>query len=298
VETIIVVGTGRMAPGIAAACALAGSAVTISGRNPARVEAAAQAAAQIAGRTVLGAPFGAGAFVEAHVAIETVVEDLAVKREVLGTIESWLPADAVVATNTSSLPIHELAEALKRPERFAGLHFLNPAQLTAVVEVVPGPATSPETVGRLVELVRRMSKQPLVLRNDAPGFIWNRIQFAVLRECLHILDEGVADVAAIDAAVSDGLAPRWLAAGPLATVDLGGIDTFRRAAEYLLPRLASTSTVPASLAGKAAAGGSFYRWTPASSTAIESLRAEALEVGRRIAERRAAASPDPSAGQP
>jgi hypothetical protein len=92
----------------------------------------------------------------------------AINQEVLGTIEAWLPEDAVVATDTS----------------FAGLHFLNPAQLTAVVEVVPGPVTSYGTVGRLVELVRGMSKQPLVLRRDAPGFIWNRIQFAVLRECL------------------------------------------------------------------------------------------------------------------
>jgi len=294
VQTIVVVGTGRMAPGIAAACALAGSDVTISGRNPARVEAAAQAAARLAGRAVLGAPLDAGPFAAATVAIETVIEDRAVKQELLGTIESWLSEEAVLATNTSSLPIHELAEALRRPDRFAGLHFLNPAQLTAVVEVVPGPATSPATVGRLVELVRRMSKQPLVLRSDTPGFIWNRIQFAVLRECLHILDEGVADAPAIDAAVSDGLAPRWLAAGPLATVDLGGVDTFRRAAEYLLPRLASTGAVPESLSGKAAAGGSFYRWTPASTTAIETLRAEALDVGRRLAERRAAAAPDPS----
>jgi 3-hydroxybutyryl-CoA dehydrogenase len=104
----------------------------------------------------------------------------------------------------------------------------------------------------------------------------------------------VADAPAIDAAVSDGLAPRWLAAGPLATVDLGGIDTFSRAAQNLLRHLASTGTVPKSLSRKAGAGGSFYRWTPAATAAIESLRADALGAGRRLAERRAAAGPDPS----
>jgi 3-hydroxybutyryl-CoA dehydrogenase len=139
-----------------------------------------------------------------------------------------------------------------------------------------------------------MGKRPLVLRRDVPGFIWNRIQFAVLRECLHVLDEGVADPAAIDAAVSDGLAPRWLAAGPLATVDLGGIETFRRAAENLFPLLANDATVPTSLSGKAAADEAFYRWLPESTAAIEALRAEALDAGRRIADRRRAETPDPN----
>ena len=139
-----------------------------------------------------------------------------------------------------------------------------------------------------------MGKRPLVLRHDVPGFVWNRIQFAVLRECLHILGEQVADASAIDAAVSDGLAPRWLAAGPLATVDLGGIETFRRAAENLFPLLASNAAVPASLSGLAPADEAFYRWTPESTAAIEALRAEALDAGRRIADRRTAEAPDPS----
>jgi 3-hydroxyacyl-CoA dehydrogenase len=107
-----------------------------------------------------------------------------------------------------------------------------------------------------------MRKQPLILQRGVPGFVWNRIQFAVLRECLHPLDEGVADASAIDAAVSDGLAPRWLAAGPLATAELGGIDTSRRAAENLFPSLDASATVTASLAGEPDRG--FYRWTAAS----------------------------------
>jgi 3-hydroxybutyryl-CoA dehydrogenase len=294
VQTVVIVGTGRMAPGIAAACALAGSAVTITGRSRGKAEAAAQAATSLAGRAVHSAPFTEESFAGVEVAIETVVEDRAVKYELLGTIERGLSADAILATNTSSFPIDELAEGLNRPERFAGLHFLNPAQLTAVVEVVPGRATSPATVEQLVELVAQMGKRPLVLRRDVPGFIWNRIQFAVLRECLHILDEQVADASAIDAAVSDGLAPRWLAAGPLATVDLGGIETFRRAAENLFPLLASNATVPTSLSARAAADEAFYSWLPESTAAIEALRAEALDAGRRIADRRTAETPDPS----
>jgi 3-hydroxybutyryl-CoA dehydrogenase len=294
VQTIVVVGTGRMAPGIAAACAAAGRSVTITGRNPAAADAAAQTATALAGTAVTGAPFGSEALGTAGIAIETVVEDRAVKVKLLGTIDDWLPADAVLATNTSSLPIDELAEGLNRPERFAGLHFLNPPELTAVVEVVPGSATSPATVARLAELVRLMSKRPIVLQRDAAGFVWNRLQFALLRECLHLLDERVADAAAIDGAVSDGLAPRWLAAGPLATIDLGGIDTFRRAAENLFPRLSNEGTVPESLSGKAAAGGSFYRWTDESTAAIEALRAEAIDAGRKIGERRTAAAPEES----
>lgn len=294
-QTVVVVGTGRMAPGIAAACAASGSSVTITGRNPAAAGAAAQAATALIGTSVvISAPFGSEAFVRAEIAIETVVEDRAVKRELLGAIDDWLPVDAVLATNTSSLPIDELAEGLNRPERFAGLHFLNPPELTAVVEVVPGSATSPATIARLAELVRLMSKRPIVLQRDTAGFVWNRLQFALLRECLHLLDEGVADAAAIDGAVSDGLAPRWLAAGPLATVDLGGIDTFRRAAENLFPSLSNEGTVPESLSGRAAAGGSFYRWTDESTAAIEALRAEAIDAGRKIGERRTAEAPEAS----
>jgi 3-hydroxybutyryl-CoA dehydrogenase len=121
-----------------------------------------------------------------------------------------------------------------------------------------------------------------------PGFVWNRLQFALLRECLHLIDEGVADAATIDAAICEGLAPRWLASGPLATADLGGIHTFATIAEQLFPVLSAAREVTPALAARER----FYEWTPASEAAVAALRAEALDAARPLfAERRARTPP-------
>jgi 3-hydroxybutyryl-CoA dehydrogenase len=181
--------------------------------------------------------------------------------------------------------IADIASALARPAPFAGLHFLKPGHLTAVVEVVPGPATDAAVVTGLEARAAAMGKAPLVVRADVPGFIWNRIQFAVLRECLHMLEAGVADAADIDAAVSDGLAPRWMAAGPLATADLGGLGVFATVSAQLFPHLADDREAP-ELARRAAEGQAFAPWTARGGEEVAALRARALELGREIAARR------------
>jgi 3-hydroxybutyryl-CoA dehydrogenase len=278
----VVVGTGAMAPEIAVACAAAGMSVRIAGRSAERAERA-RLRAEDMGTHAEAAVIGAPAFAGADLVVETVVEDLEVKRALLARIEPWCPAEAVLATNTSSLRIADIASPLARPERLAGLHFLKPAHLTAVVEVVPGPESAPAVVDALRDLAARMGKTPLVVRADAPGFIWNRIQFAVLRECLHMLEAGIADAADIDAAVSDGLAPRWTAAGPLATADLGGLATFALIAGLLQPHLSDAHEVSPELLRRAASGPPFAEWTAADAAAVAGLRAAALAHGREIA---------------
>jgi 3-hydroxybutyryl-CoA dehydrogenase len=276
-----------MAPGIAAACVAAGASVVIVGRDPDRTGHAAREA----GDAVGAAPIAPEGFAGCDLVIETVREDLGLKRELLSQIEDWIEAGTLVATNTSSLPVEDLASALRRPERLAGMHFLNPADVTAVVEIVPGPATAPDTIEQLAELADRMDKTPLVLRRDCPGFIWNRLQMAMVRECIHLLEEGVADLATIDAAVSDGLAPRWVAAGPLATTDLGGSATFRLVADQLFRRLSSASAVSERL------GPGFYEWTEESVELVKALRQEALCANRALAERRRAVPLEPRIGR-
>lgn len=286
----VVLGTGAMAPEIAAALADAGMRVRIAGRTPDR---AADACARAAGLLTAGAagpaPCAADAdgLRDAVLVVETIVEDLPAKHALLAAVEPHLGADTVIATNTSSLRIADLARPLAHPERFAGLHFLKPAHLTGVVEVIPGPATAPEVVEGLCALAAGMGKTPLVARADVPGFIWNRIQFAVLRECLHMLESGVASAEDIDAAVADGLAPRWMAAGPLATADLGGLRTFAAVSRQLFPHLAAGGDVPAALAARAEAGGAFAEWTRGPGAAeVARLRADALAEGRRFTARR------------
>jgi len=284
----VVVGTGSMAPEIAAALAVAGRPVVIAGRSLAGAEAAARRATALGdvAEPITALPLEAATFAEAALVVETVAEDLEVKRDVLARVEAWCPAEAALVSNTSSLRIADIATALARPERFAGLHFLKPAHLTAVVEVIPGPATDAAVVDDLGALAGRMGKAPLVVRADVPGFIWNRIQFAVLRECLHMVEAGVADAADIDAAVSDGLAPRWMAAGPLATADLGGLAVFATISAQLFPHLADDDAAPAELTARAADGRPFAPWTAEGGEGVAELRARALAMGREIADRR------------
>ncbi len=278
-----------MGPEIAVALAAAGHRVTVAGRSADRARDAAARAVALGGDpgAIGAAEIGPQAFAGADLVVETIAEDLEAKRDLLRRVEPWLTDDAVVASNTSSLRITDLAQAMARPARLAGLHFLKPAHLTSVVEVVAGPATDDATVATLRDVADRMGKAPLVSA-DVPGFIWNRIQFAVLRECLHMLEAGVADAAAIDAAMSDGLAPRWMAAGPLATADLGGLRTFATVSRGLFPHLADGHDAPAVLEDAAADGTPLAPWTAAAGDEVARLRADALAAGRAIAARRRA----------
>lgn len=285
----VVVGTGSMGPEMAAALAIAGYEVTLAGRAPANRDAGAARASELAGGIpVPPAAIDEPTFAAADLVLETIVEDADAKRALVRRIEPWCHPRAIIATNTSSLTIGDLATAFRRPGRFAGFHFLKPAHQTGVVEIIPGPATDEATVEVLREVAGDLGKTPLVATRDVPGFIWNRIQFAVLRECLHMVDEGVASAEDIDAAVADGLAPRWMAAGPLATADLGGLATFARICDGLFPALSAETAAPASITGPAESGQPLQTWTRAAAEAIPALRADALAAGRSFTERRAA----------
>lgn len=284
---VVVIGGGRTAAPIAAALtALPGAQVRLCARRPEAARAAAHEAAALGGHKVHLAAIEPAAFADAALVVESVAEALEVKRSVLSMVDAAAPSDAIIATNTSSLSLAEIATALARPERFAGLHFLHPAQATAVVEVVAAPATSSATLRALADLVVATGKRPIVVRHDVPGFVWNRLQFALLRECLHLLEEGVADAEAIDAAVADGLAPRWMATGPLATVDLGGVETFATIAAELNAVLSSAPTASSELTKRATAGETFHEWTAQRRRLADALREEALTRGADIARRR------------
>ena len=282
----VVIGTGAMGPEIAAALAAAGWSVAIAGRTPAGRDSAAATASKWADAVVVPALIDEGTFTDADLVVETIVEDLHTKHALLRRIEPWCHPKAIITTNTSSLTIGEVASPLMWPKRFAGFHFLKPAHLTGVVEIIPGPQTSKKTTAFLREVAKQMDKTPLIATKDVPGFIWNRIQFAVLRECLHMVDEGVASPADIDAAVADGLAPRWTAAGPLATADLGGLRTFSTICDGLFPHLSTAQSAPPSITGPASRGEPLQAWTLHSGGKIAKLRAKALASGRKITTKR------------
>jgi 3-hydroxybutyryl-CoA dehydrogenase len=220
---------------------LAGLPTRVAGRDPERARSVAAAAGADADAS---GGIEEDTLAEAGFVLETVVEDAPVKVELLGRVESLVGPGALMATNTSSLRVSELAAPLRNPERFAAMHFLHPADRTELVELVAGERTSAETVEALAGLVRQLGKTPIEVGADVPGFVWNRLQFALLRESLALVEAGVADAATVDTVVKRGLAPRWTGAGPFEIAERGGLDTFARIATRLFPELASSGEVP------------------------------------------------------
>ncbi len=178
---------------------------------------------------------------------EAVAEDVEAKRAVLAEAEDALDEQAVIATTTSSLPLEELAVALRRPERFAAWHWFHPADLMALVEIVPATATAPETTARLESWSDALGKRSIVLHRDTPGFVANRLQYALLREAYALVEAGICEVADVDTAVTAGLGARWAAIGPFATMDLAGLGVHAAVTEGLLPALSNARTIPDTL---------------------------------------------------
>jgi 3-hydroxybutyryl-CoA dehydrogenase len=186
----------------------------------------------------------AEAVAAADLVLESIPEDAARKRELLTRVEAAAPPGAVLGTNTSSLPLDGLASALARPERFLGLHWFNPAHLVPLVEVVPATATDAAVVDWSAGILREAGKRPRVLRRAVAGFIANRLQYALIREALQLLEDGVADAETIDACLTDCLGPRWAVIGPLRSTDLAGVETAVAVAEQLYPELAAGTAPP------------------------------------------------------
>ena len=241
---VAVVGAGTMGAGIARVFADGGASVRLTARREESLEAARERAGEaVATTTDLGE-----ALTGADLVIETIVEEVEPKRTVLARAEELAGPNAILTTNTSSLSVDEVGGGLQRPERFAGLHFLNPPELVQVVEIVGGARTAPETLETLRGWMDELGKAPVVVRLDVPGFVVNRLQYALLREAYALVDAGVCGFEDVDRAVTAGLGARWAAIGPFQTMDLAGLDVHAAVAENLWPELATTSRPSRSIA--------------------------------------------------
>jgi 3-hydroxybutyryl-CoA dehydrogenase len=176
-------------------------------------------------------------------AVESLPEDLELKANMLASVALASP-DAILATNTSSISITALGAAAGAPERVVGTHYLAPPLLMPPVEVVAGEHTD----SAVVDVVRRtlvaLGKQPVAVQRDLPGFVWNRLQFALLRECVWLVEHGVASAETVDEVLREGLARRWRHVGPFRAIALGGIDTWNRSAANIVPELSTASALP------------------------------------------------------
>lgn len=186
--------------------------------------------------------------------VEAVREDLTTKERLFAEFDRLCPADAILASNTSGLSITRIAAATRRPALVAGLHFWNPPHIIPLVEVTKGEQTAEETAERLLALARRMGKRPIRVQHDIPGFVGNRLQFAVVREALHLLAAGIASADDIDTAMTAGPGLRYGLLGPLRTADLAGLDVFLAISRYLFAELSNATEPPALLTELVEAG--------------------------------------------
>lgn len=296
---VLVAGTGTMAPGIAAAFAAAGAAVQVWGRSPERAAAAVEAAGGmlgfLRGHELAQAPQDGGIeaaaalaeAVQAELVVEAIAEDLETKRAFFRGLEERCTPTALLATNTSGLKVSEIGSAMRTGRRLVALHFWNPAHLMPIVEVCGGRATEPETVERAAELVRAIGKVPVVLQKEVLGFLGTRMQQAVVREAIGLLEAGVASPEAIDLAVRASFGIRFPAMGPLETTDLGGLDVILSIHRYLLPDLNRSAEPQAELRRRVEegrlgvkSGVGFYDWSQRDPAGVAQRRDE--ELVRRL----------------
>lgn len=251
IKNILVLGTGTMAPGIAQLCAHHGYNVVIWGRTEqslqrgfdrlkSNLETCVHNALlkeedkpPILSR-IRGSKDLQEAGKDAHFVIEALAEDLTLKKDMFSWLDKICPSECILASNTSGLSITEIGSSTRRPEKTIVTHFWNPPHLIPLVEVVPGEKTSPETIEVAIKLMSAIGKAPVLVRKEVPGFIGNRLQFALLREALYLVEQGVASMRDVDNVVKWSFGRRLAVTGPIETVDLGGVDVFLSISQYLM----------------------------------------------------------------
>ncbi|MGH3043147.1 MAG: 3-hydroxyacyl-CoA dehydrogenase family protein [Gaiellaceae bacterium] len=265
-ERILVVGAGQMGGGIAQVMAASGRRVFLHDAAPGAVEKGLAGMRKSLERLaakgathdpddVLSRVEPVGELVDADLMVEAVVEDAGVKQDVFRRADAVLGPEAVLASNTSSIPIASLAEVTARPERVIGMHFFNPVPVMDLVEVVRGRGTSDETVAEIVELARELGKTPAEV-NDFPGFVSNRILMPLINEAAYALADGVAEPDAIDTIAKLGFNHPM---GPLALADLIGLDTCVSIMEVLRDGLGDSKYEPCPLLREHVAAGRLGR---------------------------------------
>jgi 3-hydroxybutyryl-CoA dehydrogenase len=252
---VLIVGAGLMGAQIGCEYALGGQGVALLARNTeaawTRFEhgletvrahglASAEEVEAARGRTRVASDLGE--LVPCDLAVESLPEDLDLKAGLLRTVAEASPA-AVLATNTSSLSVTELGALVGAPERTLGTHYWNPPLLMPLVEVVPGAHTDSAVIEQTTVTLRDLGKRPVLVR-DVPGFAWNRLQMAVLREAVSLVENGIASPATVDEILTHGLARRWRQIGFFEAIALGGVETWEKTAANLLPLISSATTIP------------------------------------------------------
>jgi 3-hydroxyacyl-CoA dehydrogenase len=296
-----VIGTGTMGPGMGAVLERAGIEVAMHDVSAEALERAKQGVELARGVLErLGSERAEGgevrfetelaaALEEVDFVLEAVPEKLELKREVFGQFEQHVSDDAVLSSNTSGIPITRIAEGLELPERVIGMHWSNPPHLIPMIEVIPGERTSEETVAAARGLIDRIGYVPSVLRQEVPGFVENRILYALLRECVALVDAGVIDADELDTNVKWGIGYKLAVIPPMHLLDVAGLDIYESVGSYLNPELATDSEVSETITrltgeGKLGlkTGGGLFEYSEEELAELPKKRAAALVAVRKV----------------
>ena len=298
-----VIGLGTMGPGIAQTLARTGMSVTAYDPFPeAREKAPASLALASTVLTNLGVEQrGSGEVaitddlavcVEgADLVVETVPEKLEIKAEVFQALDQLVSKNCILASNTSGIPVTKLQQGVSNPGRVVGMHWSNPPHVIPMIEVIAGAQTDTKTVDWMCETIKGLGLLPVVVKKDIPGFVENRVLYALLRECVDLVDQGVIDAEDLDACVSWGIGYKLSVIGPMALLDVAGLDIYQAVGSYLNKELCNRDDISPYITDRAAAGklgiktgGGVYEYTPEKIAALLGERGRKLVAVRKALE--------------
>lgn len=299
-----VIGLGTMGPGIAATLARSGATVSTFDTDPNRRAGAHrefEVATAVLNRLGIpdrsgGVPIAVAETLAACVAgaglvVETVPEDLALKIEVLRAVEARVDSQCILASDTSGIPISRIQEGLAVRARVIGMHWSNPPHLIPMIEVIAGRWTAPDVVNWMVETVRQTGHLPIVIKKDVPGFVENRVLYAVMRECLELVESGVIAPEQLDQCVSWGIGMKLAVIGPMALLDMAGLDVYAAVANYLNRELCDRADVARYVIERTSqgklgmkTGSGIFNYTPERISALRAQRGTKLAAVRRALE--------------
>ena len=299
-----IVGLGTMGPGIAQTLLRAGMQVTAFDLSEdQRKKAGAGLTLANTVLTNLGTPDRSnGATVTianslqecvagATLVIETVPEKFEIKAQAFKEIDALVDNTCIIASNTSGIPITKLQANVSAPERVVGMHWSNPPHVIPMIEVIAGEKTSKATCDWMVETIKGLGLLPVVVQKDVPGFVENRVLYALLRECVDLVDQGVIDAEGLDTCVSWGIGYKLSVIGPMALLDVAGLDIYQAVGSYLNKELCNRDTLSPFVTERTAAGklgiktgGGVFSYTPEKIAALQQQRAKRLVAVRKALE--------------
>jgi len=250
IKKVAVIGTGTMGPGIAQVLAQHEIEVQIFDIDPEQLKKARETlganlnlmeqagmlsdtGAADARNRIQNATSLTDAVRDADLVIEVIPEVMDLKTRLLSELDEICGPDTILASNTSGLSITKMAQATRRPEKVVGMHWWNPPIIIPVIEIVKGESTGEDVLQTIDNLIRKIGKVPVLVKKDVPGFLGNRLQYALMREAIALLNEGVASAEDIDTMIKAGIGFKFPVMGPLETIDMAGLDIYYRVSQYL-----------------------------------------------------------------